>query len=212
MRHPRRRLRRDREGSQRGSGALDAHRFELPKSCSAAFCRSSAIVRTSSSLHDISDTRYSAVPRSYEDNRCGRARPGTGHRKTLARVNIGWMSSCRSGDCPRGLRHTNDIEIGSADHGTRSFSRASRLHGRDDANAGGALFSTSAPWAFSRSRAAAAGSFPTVRGDSVTIEVSSRNPPNGGSADRGHCRVIATSTIPWAYASLMAVRPRDKSP
>jgi hypothetical protein len=165
-------------------------------------------------MHDISDTRYAAVSRSYDGQPLWKGSTwdrGTG--KTAARVNIGWMSSLQDQVIAvSDFAARNNLQIGSADHEYAQFFAARPAAAAEMARLlGGAWFSTSAHWAFfSLTGSAPPIHFPAVarrfrhRSD---VRLRDIHPKRWFGRSRPLPRVIETSAVPWAYASVMQVRP-----
>lgn len=198
----------------------DAHGFEIAETVLGRILpllanRSHLIL-----MHDISDNRYAAVPRSYEDQPIWKGSTwnrGTG--RSTARVNLGWLTSLQDQVVAiADFAARNEIEIGSADHEYAGFFSA-RPRAADEMtrDLGDGLFSTSAHWAFF-SLAGKAGPFhfPSVqRRFRERADVRLRDvhpPPRWFARPPVLPRVVQTSAVPWEYAAVMAWQPRTPVP
>jgi hypothetical protein len=170
-------------------------------------------------MHDISDTRYGAVPRSYEGQPLWKGstwNQGTG--TSSARVNIGWMNSLQDQVIAiADFATRNDLEIGSADHEYAQFFSA-HPDAADEMKGllGDTFFSVSAQWAFfSLSDKQPPFHFPAVQRrfrHESEVAIHDIYPPRRFGRLRALPRLIQTSPVPWAYAAVMAVRPRRDIP
>lgn len=196
----------------------DAHGFEI---ADVVLGRILPLISDRSHLvlmHDISDNRYAAVPRSYEGQpvwKGSRAQAASG--SSNSRVNIGWMNSRQDQVIAvADFAVRNDIEIGSADH-----EYAQLFSGRPDAAAemrqvvGDRFFSVSAHWAFlSLAGKTPPFHFPAVpfqhRGDVLVQDI--HPAPRWFHRARPLPRVVETAPIRWHYAAVMRCRPTATVP
>jgi cephalosporin hydroxylase len=206
-------------GSQRVLVLWDAHGFEIAE---IVLGRILPLVGDRPHLvlmHDISDNRYAAVSRSYEDQPIWKGSTwDTGTGKSSARVNIGWMSSVQDQVIAvADFAARNEIEIGSADHEYARFFGARPGYADEMTGLlGPRLFSTSAHWAF----LSLAGRQPPLHFPGVSrrfrhqsmVEIRDIHPRPWFGRSRPLPRVVETSSVPWAYASVMAVRSRREPP
>jgi len=182
-------------------------------------------------MHDITDTRHSGVPESYEGGPIWKGSTFPRAAGTApARVNIGWMNSEQDQVVAiADFSARNNLEIGSADHEYAQFfdgrpSAAEEMHRQL-----GTLFSVSAHWAFFTLAGKTPLHFPTVpprltaaeafeAGADVVHEVAADfevifPPPRRWFKRPSRLpRTITTSTVAWRYASIMSVRPLEKIP
>jgi hypothetical protein len=170
-------------------------------------------------MHDISDTRYATVSRSYGGQPLWKGSTwDTGTGRSSARVNIGWMSSLQDqviAVADFALR--NDVEIGSADHEYAQFFAAHPEAGEEMQRlVGNTLFSPSAHWAFlSLAGKEPPFHFPAVQrrfrhqSDVVIHDI---HPKRWFGRSRPLPRLIETSAVPWEYAAVLSVRPRRDIP
>jgi hypothetical protein len=170
-------------------------------------------------MHDISDTRYASVSRSYEGQPLWKGSTwDTGTGTSSARVNIGWMNSLQDQVIAvADFAARNDLEIGSADHEYAQFFSAHPDAAENMKRLlGDMFFSVSAHWAFlSLTGKQPPFHFPAVpRRFRHQSEVMIRDihPPRWFGRSRSLPRLIETSPVPWAYAAVMAVRPRREIP
>jgi hypothetical protein len=170
-------------------------------------------------MHDISDNRYAAVSRSYEGQPLWKGSTwdqGTG--RSTSRVNIGWMSSLQDQVIAvADFATRNDIEIGSADHEYALFIQEHAGHGDEMRRVlGDRFFSPLAHWAFfSLTGRQPPFHFPAVQPrfrHQVDVDLRDIHPKRWFGASRPVPRVIETSSVPWAYASVIAVRARREPP
>ena len=207
-------------GSQRVLLLWDAHGFEIAEIVLGRILPLIADRPHLVLMHDISDNRYAAVSRSYEGQPLWKGSTwdkGTG--RSTSRVNIGWMSSLQDQVIAiADFAARNDIEIGSADHEYAQFFGAHPGYGRRDAPAArrrvllalgplGVFFAGRAGSRRSISRPCSADS-----GTRSDVDIRDIHPKRWFGASRPLPRVIETSAVPWAYASVIAVRPRREPP
>jgi hypothetical protein len=159
------------------------------------------------------------VPRSYEGQPLWKGSTwdkGTG--TSSARVNIGWMNSLQDQVIAvADFAARNGIEIGSADHEYARFFRAHPDYAFEMTRLlGSSLYSMSAHWVFlSLAGIQPPHHFPAVARrlrHQSEVEIRDIHPKRWFGGSRPLPRVIQTSTVPWAYASVMAVRPRRDVP
>jgi hypothetical protein len=170
-------------------------------------------------MHDISDTRYAAVSRSYEGEPIWKGSTwNQGSGTSSARVNIGWMTSLQDQIVAvADFAARNDLEIGSADHEYAQFFGAHPEAAEEMRRLlGDAWFSVSAHWAFfSLNGKPGPFHFPAVQrrfrhqADVVLRDI---HPARWFVRSRPLPRLIETSPSPWAYAAVMAVRPQREVP
>jgi hypothetical protein len=207
------------KGAQRILVLWDAHGFEIAEIVLGRLLPLISDRPHIVLMHDISDIRYAEVARSYEGQPLWKGSTwDTGTGKTSARVTIGWMSSLQDQVIAvADFATRNDIEIGSADHEYARFFRAHPDYAAEMTRMlGDRFFSTSAHWAF----LSLAGKqpplhFPAVARrfrDQSDVEIRDIHPKRWFGRSRPLPRVIETGTVPWAYASVMAVRPRREVP
>ena len=168
-------------------------------------------------IHDISDNRYGAVPRSYEGQplwKGSRALAATG--RGTSRVNIGWMNSRQDQVIALAdFSARNDIEIGSADHEYRQFFDAHPQYAAELRRVvGDRFFSTSAHWAFlSLTGRERPFHFPTVPfNHRCGVAIDDIHPKRWFRRSRPLPRLIETPPVRWAYAAVMMCRPRREIP
>jgi hypothetical protein len=163
-------------------------------------------------LHDISDNRYQAIPRSYGGQPLWKG--AAWQKRTGAwesRINIGWMNSMQDQVIALAdFAARNDLDIGSADHEYARFFEAHPDRGEEMRRLlGGDLFSVAANWAFF-SLAGKQGPFhfPRVSGARAATHESrlvtdslSRLPAT-----------VLTDAKAWAYASVLTWRPAEEPP
>jgi hypothetical protein len=170
-------------------------------------------------MHDITDTRYSDVPKSYEGRPIWKGSAYAGAKgDASARVNIGWMNSVQDQVVAiADFTFRNGFELGSADHAYAQFFTANAPAAAEMRRLlGDELFSVSAHWAFFSLSGRHALHFPAVparfRHES-RAEIDVVHPPR-----RWYQRpptlpwTIGTSAAAWHYAAVMDVRPVDGVP
>jgi hypothetical protein len=162
-------------------------------------------------MHDISDNRYGAAPRSYRGHPIWKGNKWRQSGDGASRVNIGWMNSVEDQVVALAdFSARNDVEIGSADHEyAQLFAGNPSYEAEMRQGLGDELFSRIGNWAF-LSLAGKAGPFhfPALSGwraaanrcDIVT-EAVPRQPAT-----------ITTGAVPWAYAATFAWRPSANPP
>jgi hypothetical protein len=170
-------------------------------------------------MHDITDTRYSDVPRSYEGRPIWKGSTSAGPKgDSSARVNIGWMNSVQDQVVAiADFSFRNGFELGSADHAYAQFFGANPASAADMRRLlGDELFSLSAHWAFFSLSGRHPLHFPPVPArfrHEARAEIHVVHPPR-----RWYQRPlvlpwrIRTASVPWEYAAVMDVRPVDHVP
>ena len=162
-------------------------------------------------MHDISDNRYGAAPRSYGGHPIWKGNKWQQSGDGASRVNIGWMNSVEDQVVALAdFSARNDVEIGSADHEyAQLFAGNPSYEGEMRQRLGDELYSRIGNWAFlSLTGKAGPFHFPALSGwraaanrcDIVTEDVP-RQPAT-----------ITTGAVPWAYASTFAWRPSATPP
>jgi hypothetical protein len=208
------------EGSGRVLLLWDAHGFEIAEVVLGQILPIIADRPHLVLMHDISDTRYVSVSRSYEGQPLWKGSTwdkGTGI--SSARVNIGWMNSLQDQVIAvADFAVRNELEIGSADHEYARFFAAHPDAAEEMKQLlGDTFFSVSAHWAFftltGRQRPF---HFPAAvqrrfrnRSD---VAIRDLHPPRWFGRSRQLPRVIETSLVPWEYAAVMAVQPLKEIP
>jgi hypothetical protein len=170
-------------------------------------------------IHDISDTRYAEVPRSYEGQSLWKGSTwdkGTG--KSQARVNIGWMNSLQDQVIAiADFAARNRIQIGSADHEYARFFAVNGGRTKEMRRLlGDEFFSIEAHFAFlSLVGAKAPFHFPAVsqrllhRCDAAIRDVF---PRRWLPRRRRWPQTIETAPVAWQYAAVMECRPLAEVP
>jgi hypothetical protein len=205
-------------GSQRVLLLWDAHGFEIAE---VVLGRILPLLATRSHLvlmHDISDNRYAAVPRSYADQPLWKGstwNAGTG--RSSAFVNIGWMTSLQDQVIAiADFAVRNDLEIGSADHEYAQFFGAHPESAAEMQRSLGEFFSDSAHWAFfSLTGKEPPFHFPAVQRrfrHYCGVVIRDIHPPRWFRRPVPLPRIIQTSSTRWEYASVMEWRPATEIP
>jgi hypothetical protein len=205
------------KGSERILLLWDAHGFEIAET---VLGRILPLIRARPHLvlmHDISDNRYAAVPRSYEGQPVWKgSRWQTATGCATSRVNLGWMNSLQDQVVAiADFAVRNDIEIGSADHEYAEFFGAHPEHADEMRRTiGDRFYSVSAHWAFlSLTGKEPPFHFPPVpfqhRGD---VSITDIHPSRWFRRSRPLPRRIETAPVRWQYAAVMMCRPRVEIP
>ena len=207
------------QGAQRVLLLWDAHGFEIAEIVLGRILPLIADRPHLVLMHDISDNRYAGVSRSYDGQPLWKGSTwdkGTG--RSTNRVNIGWMTSLQDQVIAvADFATRNDIEIGSADHEYARF-LYERAGGEDEMRRvlGDRFFSPLAHWAFfSLTGRQPPFHFPAVQHrfrHRVEVDLRDIHPKRWFGASRPAPRLIETSSVPWAYASVIAVKPRREPP
>ena len=207
------------EGATRVLLLWDAHGFEIAETVLGRILpalehRSHLVL-----MHDISDNRYAAVPRSYQGEPIWKGSTwDTGTGRSKAHVNIGWMTALQDQVIAiADFAARNDIEIGSADHEYAQFFDVHEDAADQMRREVGELFSTSAHWAFlSLTGKQGPFHFPAVQRrfrHRADVDLRDIHPPPGWfDRPRPLPRRVDTSAVPWAYALVMSCRPRIDVP
>lgn len=190
----------------------DAHGFEIAELVLGEILPRLADREHLFLMHDISDNRYAATPRSYEGRplwkgSAGQQRAGASD----SRVNIGWMNSIQDQVVALAdFSVRNELEIGSADHEYARFFAARPEHANEmQSRLGDELFALIGHWAFlSLTGKTGPFQFPGLSGwraavnrcDIVTDQLPRRP------------ATITTDAVPWAYASTSTWRPSADPP
>ena len=129
----------------------DAHGFEIAELVLGEILPRLADREHLLLMHDISDNRYAAVPRSYGGHPLWKG--SKWQQRTGAwdsRVNIGWMNSMQDQVVALAdFSARNDVEIGSADHEYAQFFAAHPAHAEEMRQLlGDEFFSRIGHWAF----------------------------------------------------------------
>ncbi len=208
------------QGAQRVLVLWDAHGFEIAEVVLGRILPLIAGRPHLVLMHDISDNRYAGVSRSYEGQPLWKGSTwdkGTG--RSTNRVNIGWMSSLQDQVIAvADFATRNDIEIGSADHEYALFLREHAGDGDELRRVlGDRFFSPLAHWAFfSLTGRQPPFHFPAVQHrfrHRADVDLRDIHPKRWFGAARPLPRVIRTSAVPWAYASVIAgCRARREPP
>jgi hypothetical protein len=201
-------------GARRILVLWDAHGFEIAETVLGRMLPSIAGRPHLVLMHDISDNRYAAVPRSYEGQPIWKGSTwDRGVGKSAARVNIGWMNSLQDQVVAvADFAWRNDIQVGSADHDYAQFFAAHPTGAAEMRELlGNELFSTEAHFAFL--------SLDPARGPYHFPAVSPRLRQQCGAAVRDihprrwipwpqrWPRTIETAPVAWQYAAVMECRP-----
>jgi len=207
------------KGAQRVLLLWDAHGFEIAETVLGRILPLIADRPHLVLMHDISDNRYAGVSRSYEGQPLWKGSTwdkGTG--RSTNRVNIGWMTSLQDQVIAiADFATRNEIEIGSADHEYACFFTGHPGSADEMRRVlGDRFFSPSAHWAFfSLTGKEPPFHFPAVQRrfrNRSDVEIRDLHPKRWFGASRRLPRVIETSAVPWAYASVIAVRTRREPP
>jgi hypothetical protein len=206
-------------GAQRVLLLWDAHGFEIAETVLGRMLPLIAGRPHLVLMHDISDNRYAAVPRSYEGQPLWKGSTwDKGAGKSTARVNIGWMNSLQDQVIAiADFATRNDLEIGSADHAYAEFFGAHPERAAEMRRClGDELFSMEAHFAFlSLDGTAAPIHFPAVQRrfhHQCDVVIRDLHPRRWLPGSSRLPRRIETSPVKWAYASVMACRPRADIP
>jgi len=170
-------------------------------------------------MHDIADTRYTVVPRSYEGETLWKGSTwNNGAGASSGRVNIGWMNSLQDQVVALAdFAVRNDLEIGSADHEYAGFF-AAHPGAADEMRQrlGDTFFSEQAQWAFlSLTGKEPPFHFPALQRrfrHRSAVVVRDIHPPRWLWRSTPLPRLIRTSGVPWAYAAVIDVQLRDGAP
>jgi hypothetical protein len=207
------------EGSGRVLLLWDAHGFEIAEVVLGRILPLIADRPHLVLMHDISDNRYAAVSRSYEEQPIWKGSTwdrGTG--KSLARVNIGWMNSLQDQVIAvADFAVRNDIEIGSADHEYAEYFGAHPQRADEMQRLlGDEVFSVAAHYAFF----SLAGKQPPFHYPAVQLRfrhqcdaiIRDIHPKHWLRLSTACPRTIHTNAVSWEYAAVMACRPREDIP
>jgi hypothetical protein len=196
----------------------DAHGFEIAETVLGRILPLIADRSHLVLMHDISDNRYAAVPRSYEGQPLWKGSTwdkGTG--TSLARVNIGWMSSLQDQVVAiADFAARNDIEIGSADHEYAEYFGSHPQHADEMRRLlGDEFFSVSAHYAF-LTLAGKTGPFhyPGVqrrfRHESAAgLRDIHPRPRRWWPRPNALPRTIVTASVAWYYAAVIECSPLE---
>jgi hypothetical protein len=207
-------------GSTRVLLLWDAHGFEIAETVLGRILPLIADRPHLVLMHDISDNRYTAVPRSYEGQPIWKGSTwdkGTG--RSLARVNIGWMNSLQDQVIAvADFAARNDLDIGSADHEYTTYFGARPERAAEMAQLlGEEFFSLSAHYAFlSLTGRQPPFHYPAVqrrfrhRSDVVIRDVHPK--PRWWQRAPPLPRTFLTKPVKWDYAGVMECLPRDAIP
>jgi hypothetical protein len=195
----------------------DAHGFEIAET---VFGRILPLIADRAHLvlmHDISDNRYVALPRSYDGQPVWKGstwNKGTG--TSLARVNIGWMNSLQDQVIVvADFAARNDIEIGSADHEYAEYFGSRPQHADEMRRLlGDEFFSVSAQYAF-LSLAGKKGPFcyPAVQRrfhHQCAADLRDVYPKHWWPQSKALPRTILTGPVAWIYAAIVECSPRER--
>jgi hypothetical protein len=204
-------------GGKRVLFLWDAHGFQIAEVVLARILPLLASREHLIVMHDISDTRYAVLPKSYEGLPIwkGSTFPGAPENPS-ARVNIGWMNSMQDQVVAiADFAFRNDLEIGSADHAYAQFFAADRAATAEMTQSLGELFSLSAHWAFLSLAGKDPLNFPAMprrfRNQSEVV-IEDIHPKRWFGRSQPLPRLIETSAIPWEYAAVLSVRPSRDIP
>jgi hypothetical protein len=171
-------------------------------------------------MHDISDTRYAGVSRSYEGQPLWKGSAWQQITKNRdSRVNVGWMNSLQEQVLAiSDFATRNDLDVGSADHEYAQYFAAWPNHADEMHRLlGERFFSTAAHWAF-LSLAGKTGPFyfPAVQRryrHECTVRMTEIYPARWWfSRAVALPRAIRTGEVPWAYAAVMSFKPARTVP
>jgi hypothetical protein len=194
----------------------DAHGFEIAETVLGRILPLIADRAHLVLMHDISDTRYASVPRSYEGQPLWKGSTwdkgtGTSH----ARVNIGWMNSLQDQVIAvADFAARNDIEIGSADHEYAEYFGRHPQHADEMRRLlGEEFFSMSAHYAF-LSLAGRKGPFfyPGIQRrfhHQCAADLRDVHPKHWWPTSTTLPRTIVTMPVSWNYAAVIECSPRD---
>jgi hypothetical protein len=184
----------------------DAHGFEIAELVLGEILPRLADRQHLLLMHDISDNRYAAVPRSYRGHPLWK---GSAWQRQIgawdSRVNIGWMNSIQDQVIALADFSTrNDLEIESADQHYAEFFAAHQGYAAEMGQLlGEEFFSTIGHWAFlSLTGKTGPFHFPGIggwRAATSRCDIVADQLPRGTA--------IVTDAVPWAYASTSAWRP-----
>jgi hypothetical protein len=169
-------------------------------------------------IHDISDNRYAAVPRSYEGQPLWKgARWQHVTRSRDSRINIGWMNSMQEQVIALADFATrNEVEVGSADHEYARYFCGYPDRAAEMSRVLGDRFSTAAHWAFlSLTGKEGPFHFPAVQRryrHDCPVAMRDIYPSRWLRRSVPLPRTVETSSVPWAYASLIAFTPTATVP
>jgi hypothetical protein len=205
-------------GGQRVLFLWDAHGFQIAEVVLAQILPLLASREHLVVMHDISDTRYAAVPKSYEGLPIwkGSTFPGAPGSPS-ARVNIGWMNSMQDQVVAiADFAFRNDLEIGSADHAYAQFFAADRAAAAEMTQVlGDEMFSLSAHWAFLSLAGKEPLHFPAMPrrfNNQSEVVIEDLHPKRWFARSQTLPRLIETSGVPWEYAAVFSVRPSRDIP
>lgn len=194
----------------------DAHGFEIAETVLGRILPLIADRAHLVLMHDISDNRYASVPRSYEGQPVWKGSTwdkGTGI--SLARVNIGWMSSLQDqAVAVADFAARNDIEIGSADHEYAEYFGRRPQHAVEMLQLlGEEFFSVSAHYAFlSLSGKKGPFHYPGVQRrflHECAADLRDIHPRRWWPRSKALPRTIVTAPVAWNYAAVVECRPRE---
>jgi hypothetical protein len=207
------------QGAERVLLLWDAHGFEIAETVLGRILPLLAERPHLVLMHDISDNRYAATPRSYEGQPLWKGSTwDRGVGKSGARVNIGWMNSLQDQVIAiADFAYRNALDIGSADHAYAQYFAAHADRAEEMRRLlGDELFSTEAHFAFvSLDPARAPFHYPAVSPrlrHRCDVAIRDIHPRRWLPRPQRWPRTIETGPVAWAYASVMSVRPCREIP
>jgi hypothetical protein len=197
----------------------DAHGFEIAETVLGRILPLIAGRPHLMLMHDISDSRYAAVSRSYEGQPLWKGSTwDKGMGVSRARVNIGWMNSLQDQVVAiADFAARNDLEVGSADHEFATFFGARPQHAAEMTQLlGDEFFSIAAHFAF----LSLAGKQPPFHYPAVqrrfrhqcAAVIHDIHPKRWWRAPARMPRTIQTNPVIWDYAAVMDCRASEAIP
>jgi len=197
----------------------DAHGFEIAEIVLGRILPLLADRPHLALIHDISDTRYASVPRSYEGQPLWKgSRRQQMSENRHSRVNVGWMNSLQEQVVAiADFATRNDLEIGSADHEYARYFAACPAHADEMRHLlGERFFSTAAHWAFlSLTGKTGPFHFPAVQRHcrhECSVSMKELYPAKWFSRAVALPYAIHTKKVPWEYAAILSFTPARAVP